>query len=922
MSLSWAQRKQRLQELLRSQGDEDEDGLTLDRLLHGQNVIGKTSRTAEIDSLRFQDRDLVVMGTLEYGSFGVIDVVTCRLDSRVYVRKSIEKRFALRTREQCSPQFERDILLQALKSNTCWAPHLLCAFHTETHLNFVMDYAEGGTLWDVLESSPLEGRISEDDLRWWTPQIVSAIHWCHSQGFAHRDIKPHNFVLTPTSHILLIDFGSAAPLLPPNKDGVQLVPKRFCIVPCGTCDYISPEILKAHEQALVALEMEEEGGQANETEDDVYGLETDWWSMGAMLYEMAYGIAPFFAEDIKRTYFKIMEHKRNLRFSHHIQISEEYQDFLRGLLTDAEFRLGRRNVMQITDHPFFDGTVWGNLSIQNAPSNLHLPQFSYSEPQVPMETSKQDTEEFSQPFAFSAFFQSSVAASSSPGLSIFHKSPSPNTPRADLSESTAASSFIGFSWGPSPDAFSASFDENTMSPRPLSSSTSSNIKTPRPFRAPTTWLTPGPSSIPQPQFSLLVPPSVSPSPSPYSTPGPRLHAYSTPIRGNTLVTPYHTQTLPRASTVRRTLPRRAVSDREAMRQLVDCVGMSARKKVLESGRKPRILPTFGTDGARDRSNSTTSGGRSTIRKELRFIPPSKSKGGIPPFPPLERATSSSSLRSQAQKQKASGDNGMSSSWGSSSANFNSNSNYLTVHGSKGSTDRWDFDSDSDNLDTSMDTDTSSEAPPSPSPSPRPGSAMSMVSMMSRRSATPTATATFSQLIGGNTSSRHLTPHSHSGTGFHTGTNPIVRNRSNSNGSGQGPTISSVTHPSRGSLRFESLTMMKEAVAGEEAGEEAGAGAAAGRGVSEDHDILEHGHRHHHHPISKITHTRSSSKDDGSELGFLTTLDDSTFDELEMKHASIMDDISLLETRLGRFSKLMGKDSMRRTGTGVMDRRSS
>ena len=49
-----------------------------------------------------------------------------------------------------------------------------------------MDYVEGGTLWDVLESSPHDGKVLEVDLRWWAPQIVSAIHWCHSQGFVHR----------------------------------------------------------------------------------------------------------------------------------------------------------------------------------------------------------------------------------------------------------------------------------------------------------------------------------------------------------------------------------------------------------------------------------------------------------------------------------------------------------------------------------------------------------------------------------------------------------------------------------------------------------------------------------------------------------------------------------------------------------------
>jgi serine/threonine protein kinase len=88
-------------------------------------------------------------------------------------------------------------------------------------------------------------------------------------------------------------------------------------VPCGTCDYISPEILLAHEEALVALEMTDEdqyvhgSRSASGEHDDTsgYGRETDWWSLGAMLYEMAYGVAPFFANDIRQTYLRIMDHE-------------------------------------------------------------------------------------------------------------------------------------------------------------------------------------------------------------------------------------------------------------------------------------------------------------------------------------------------------------------------------------------------------------------------------------------------------------------------------------------------------------------------------------------------------------------------------------------------------------------------------------
>ncbi|KAJ7176825.1 kinase-like protein [Mycena filopes] len=676
MSTLWLKRKARLRVLLKTGDDEDDAGRALDRILHGQTVIGKTAKTVEIDALRFQDGDLQLVGTLERGQFGLIDVVKCHLDGRTYVRKTVERRFALRTREQCSPQFERDILLRARSTDSEWAPHLLCAFQTPTHLSLVMDYAEGGTLWDVVESSPLSGRITEEDMGWWAPQVISAVNWCHSQGFVHRDIKPHNFVLTPDAHVLLIDFGSAAPL-DPEADG--RVPRRHCLVPCGTCDYISPEILNAHEEALVALEMDD--GNGNDKSDDLYGygFETDWWSLGAMLYEMVYGVAPFFAPDIRKTYLRIVEHEKSLRFDPSVPVSALFQDLLRKFLTHADRRLGRRGIREICDHPAFVEVNWTTLSTETAPPGLHLPRFTYAEPSVVLSAPGDDGDEsHSRPFAFSALFQSSQVTSpgQQSGVQQQHSTPL----KGSISLPGQDDAFIGFSWGPPDDAFQQSPDREdaSFSPARGGGPFDFDLATPRPARLSVPLTTPIPRLLPAP-----------------ATGTPAFHSYPflTPMRPGA-GTPH--QALPR-STVRRATAsaagtassnRRAVSDREAMKQLADCVGMSARRKVIASGRKPRIIPALGPPPAQ------RSGGGGTRRVSLPAV-------AVPDF-----ASSSQGRLRPTVALAASASAGRPTS--------------------------------------SEDTETESEGPPSPSPSPRPGSAMSM---FSRRSGTPTITGTHSLRSG-------------------------------------------------------------------------------------------------------------------------------------------------------------------------------
>lgn len=65
------------------------------------------------------------------------------------------------------------------------------------------------------------------------------------------------------------------------------------------------------EEALIAFDTsneifigDHEGG---------YGRETDWWSLGVTVFELVWGVAPFFAKDIRGTYERILNHQVSIQ---------------------------------------------------------------------------------------------------------------------------------------------------------------------------------------------------------------------------------------------------------------------------------------------------------------------------------------------------------------------------------------------------------------------------------------------------------------------------------------------------------------------------------------------------------------------------------------------------------------------------------
>lgn len=98
-----------------------------------------------------------------------------------------------------------------------------------------------------------------------------------------------------------------------------------------------------------------------------YNETVDWWSVGAILFEMLVGYPPFFSDDPSVTCQKILQWKKTLLIPSEANLSPAATDILKRLMCDAENRLGANGVDELKAHPFFDGLDWKHLRNAKAP---------------------------------------------------------------------------------------------------------------------------------------------------------------------------------------------------------------------------------------------------------------------------------------------------------------------------------------------------------------------------------------------------------------------------------------------------------------------------------------------------------------------------------------------------------------------------
>lgn len=182
---------------------------------------------------------------------------------KCFKKTEMETPYALKVCEPKSSNAARRFQAEVTASYQVKHPNVLrsidCFFHGRT-LAYVMEYAPGGDLRDLLESQP---EIPIDTVLILAKQIAAGLTAIHGAGIIHRDIKPENILFSSTGRVKISDFGISF------TSELTRVTSNGSLV--GTINYMAPEYV----------------------ERGIFDTRSDLYSLGVMLYEIITGSLPF-----------------------------------------------------------------------------------------------------------------------------------------------------------------------------------------------------------------------------------------------------------------------------------------------------------------------------------------------------------------------------------------------------------------------------------------------------------------------------------------------------------------------------------------------------------------------------------------------------------------------------------------------------
>ncbi|KHJ95796.1 kinase domain protein [Oesophagostomum dentatum] len=267
--------------------------------------------------------DFEFLTTIGKGSFGRVFQVVHKETGKIYAMKVLSKEHIRKKNEVKHVMAELSVLKANINHPFLVSLHF--SFQNKDKLYFVLDHLNGGELFSHLQK---EKHFSESRSRFYAAQIASALGYLHKNNIIYRDLKPENLLLDRLGYLVLTDFGLCKENMTPNTTTSTF---------CGTPEYLAPEIILKKP----------------------YDVSVDWWCLGSVLYEMLYGLPPFYSRDHNEMYNRIVNEPLKIKRS----ISATSSDLITALLQkDKHKRLGsKEDFKEVKAHEFFKVIDWEKL---------------------------------------------------------------------------------------------------------------------------------------------------------------------------------------------------------------------------------------------------------------------------------------------------------------------------------------------------------------------------------------------------------------------------------------------------------------------------------------------------------------------------------------------------------------------------------
>lgn len=215
------------------------------------------TQKAKVGELKDDDFDKIC--ELGAGNGGVVTKVRHKPSGLIMARKLIHL--------EIKPAIRNQIIRELQVLHECNSPYIVGfygAFYSDGEISICMEHMDGGSLDQVLKEAR---RIPEEILGKVSIAVLRGLAYLREKHqIMHRDVKPSNILVNSRGEIKLCDFGVSGQL-------IDSMANSFV----GTRSYMSPERLQGTH----------------------YSVQSDIWSMGLSLVEMAIGRYPIPPPDMR-----------------------------------------------------------------------------------------------------------------------------------------------------------------------------------------------------------------------------------------------------------------------------------------------------------------------------------------------------------------------------------------------------------------------------------------------------------------------------------------------------------------------------------------------------------------------------------------------------------------------------------------------